>query len=120
MLPRSLIMPPGIPDFMTRERFLDRGPCRLEGRAWSGWGAIERVRVSVDGGATWLQAELGSQPDPCSWVRWTMDWDAREAGAYVLCSRARDAAGNEQPLAPHWNLKGYANNAVERIPVTVR
>jgi DMSO/TMAO reductase YedYZ molybdopterin-dependent catalytic subunit len=120
MLPRSLMMPPGIPDFMTRERFLDCGPCRLEGRAWSGWGAIERVRVSVDGGATWLQAELGAQPDPCSWVRWTMDWDARAAGAYVFCSRARDAAGNEQPLEPRWNLKGYANNAVERIPVTVR
>jgi hypothetical protein len=37
----------------------------------------------------------------------------------VLCSRATDAAGNSQPLEPAWNLKGYANNAVERIPVTV-
>jgi hypothetical protein len=24
-----------------------------------------------------------------------------------------------QPLEPPWNLKGYANNAVERIPVGV-
>jgi sulfane dehydrogenase subunit SoxC len=38
----------------------------------------------------------------------------------VICSRATDAAGNTQPLAPPWNLKGYANNAVERVPVTVR
>jgi sulfane dehydrogenase subunit SoxC len=120
MLPRSLMVPPGIPDFMTRERFLDRGPCRLEGRAWSGWGAIEHVEVSVDGGAAWSQAALGAQPDAGAWVRWSFDWEARDPGAYVLCSRARDAAGNVQPLEPRWNLKGYANNAVERIPVTVR
>jgi hypothetical protein len=37
----------------------------------------------------------------------------------VLCSRATDAAGNTQPLEAPWNLKGYANNAVERIAVVV-
>jgi hypothetical protein len=37
----------------------------------------------------------------------------------VLCSRATDDAGNAQPLEPPWNVKGYANNAVERIAVTV-
>jgi sulfane dehydrogenase subunit SoxC len=120
MLPRSLVVPPGVPDFLTRDRVLDPGPCRLEGRAWSGWGAIERVDVSVDDGAGWLQAELEAQPDPRRWVRWSLDWDASEPGAYVLSSRARDAAGNEQPIRPRWNLKGYANNAVARIPVTVR
>ena len=37
----------------------------------------------------------------------------------ALSSRATDAAGNSQPLEPPWNLKGYANNAVERITVVV-
>jgi len=37
----------------------------------------------------------------------------------VLRSRATDAAGNTQPLEPPWNLKGYANNAAERIRVVV-
>jgi hypothetical protein len=37
----------------------------------------------------------------------------------VLSSRATDAAGNTQPLDPPWNLKGYANNAVERVRVIV-
>ena len=36
MLPRSLMIPPGIPDFATRERTLEPGPCTVRGRAWSG------------------------------------------------------------------------------------
>ena len=40
MLPRSLMVPPGVPDFLSRARHLRPGPCRLEGRAWSGWAPI--------------------------------------------------------------------------------
>src|SRR5437763_5383613 len=36
MLPRALMRPPGVPDFMTRRRFVEAGACVLEGRAWSG------------------------------------------------------------------------------------
>jgi sulfane dehydrogenase subunit SoxC len=121
MLPRSLTLHPGVPDFMTRERVLDVGPCLLEGRAWSGWGAIERVEVSVDGGATWAGAQLEEEvADERAWRGWSFAWEATTPGAHVICSRATDAAGNTQPLEPPWNLKGYANNAAERIPVTVR
>jgi DMSO/TMAO reductase YedYZ molybdopterin-dependent catalytic subunit len=120
MLPRSLTLHPGVPDFMTRERFLDAGRCLLTGRAWSGWGAIERVEVSVDDGVTWADAQLDDPLGERAWRGWSYAWDASEPGPYVICSRATDAAGNTQPLAPPWNLKGYANNAVERVPVTVR
>jgi DMSO/TMAO reductase YedYZ molybdopterin-dependent catalytic subunit len=118
MLPRSLSIPPGVPDFATRRRFVEPGPCRIAGRAWSGYGPVERVEVSVDGGASWTRAALGAQLSPAAWRGWWLDWDARE-GEYELCSRATDLAGNVQPLEPAWNLKGYANTAVERIPVTV-
>jgi hypothetical protein len=37
----------------------------------------------------------------------------------VLCCRARDEHGNQQPLEAPWNVGGYANNAVQRIPVVV-
>ena len=37
----------------------------------------------------------------------------------MLCSRASDSAGNVQPLEAPWNLKGYVNNATERIRVVV-
>ena len=117
MEPRSLMVPPGIPDFLTRRRFLAPGRVRLEGRAWSGWGPIERVEVSVDGGATWRAAELGEPPGPAAWTPWSIDWEA-PPGEYELCARAHDATGRSQPEAPQWNVGGYANNAVQRVPVT--
>jgi DMSO/TMAO reductase YedYZ molybdopterin-dependent catalytic subunit len=120
MLPRSLTIPPGIPDFLTRDRFLDSGPSVLAGRAWSGWGAIVRVELSVDGGRTWADAQLDPSIGERAWRGWSHAWDASRPGSYVISSRATDAAGNVQPLAPEWNGKGYVNNAVERIPVTVR
>ena len=45
-------------------------------------------------------------------------WDA-EPGEHELCCRARDDAGNEQPVDADWNVGGYANTSVQRVPVTV-
>jgi sulfane dehydrogenase subunit SoxC len=118
ILPRSLMIPPGIPDFTARQRFLEAGPCLLEGRAWSGRGPIERVEVSVDSGETWDDATLGEHVSEFAWNGWSYAWKA-EPGAYVLCCRATDAAGNTQPMNPEWNFDGFCNNAVQRVPVAV-
>jgi sulfane dehydrogenase subunit SoxC len=118
MVPRALLVPPGVPDFMTRRRHVQPGRVTLEGRAWSGWGEIVRVDVSTDGGATWTEARLERPGGPHAWRRFTHVWDAT-AGEYELCCRAYDAAGNEQPEDAPWNVGGYANNAVQRIPVVV-
>jgi sulfane dehydrogenase subunit SoxC len=118
MLPRSLMAPPGVPDFMSRERLLEPGPVTLQGRAWSGYGEIERVEVSTDGGESFAPALLEEPLGPAAWRGWRFEWHA-PPGEHVLSSRATDAAGNTQPLDPAWNLKGYANNAVERIVVRV-
>jgi len=118
MLPRSLMVPPGIPDFLSRARFVDSGPCLLEGRAWSGMGPIERVEVSADGGRSWGDATLGDTPSAFAWRGWTYRWDA-EPGEHELCCRATDAAGNGQPLNADWNFDGYCNNAVQRVRVAV-
>ena len=94
------------------------GPTTLTGRAWSGHGGIERVELSTDGGATFEAAVLEPAFAATAWRGWSFDWNATP-GEYVLSSRATDASGNTQPLDPPWNLKGYANNAVERITVQV-
>jgi sulfane dehydrogenase subunit SoxC len=117
--PRALMIPPGFPDFLTRRRLVDAGPCRLEGRAWSGRAAIERVEVSDDGGRTWGGARLGPLGDVHTWRSWTFDWPARP-GEHELAVRAIDGAGDTQPLLQPWNHHGLANNAVQRVPVTVR
>jgi hypothetical protein len=120
MLPRSLLIPPGIPDFPDRRRFLAPGPCTLEGRAWSGHGPVTSVEVTVDGGQSWADANLDEPTGEFGWRRWTYDWDDVEPGDYELCSRATDAAGNVQPTDPTWNFGGYVNNAVQRVLVAVR
>jgi DMSO/TMAO reductase YedYZ molybdopterin-dependent catalytic subunit len=117
---RSLLVPPGIPEYLSRSRIVEAGRHVLRGRAWSGQGEVVGVDVSTDGGATWAPAEL----EPAAlgrwaWRAWSFPWDA-VLGEHELCCRARDDAGNEQPLEPQWNLGGYANNAVQRVHVTVR
>jgi sulfane dehydrogenase subunit SoxC len=120
ILPRSLVSPPGFPDFFTRRRIVDRGEVGLAGRAWSGLAPIERVEVSDDDGSTWTDAKLGSLPDsPYAWRSWSFEWGARP-GERVLSSRATDATGSTQPLRAEWNRGGFQNNAVHRVPVTVR
>jgi DMSO/TMAO reductase YedYZ molybdopterin-dependent catalytic subunit len=118
MQPRSLMAPPGVPDFMTRDRTVAAGEVVLEGRAWSGLAPVDRVEVSTDGGETWAPAELEPAGEPWAWRGWSYRWDA-EPGEHVLCCRARDEAGNDQPREPPWNLGGYANNAVQAVRVTV-
>src|SRR5262249_41391363 len=115
--PRSLLVPPGIPDFFTRERTLPLGPVLLEGRAWSGMAPIERVDVSVDGGETFRETALEPGASRWAWRRFTASWEPPVPGRYELCARARDEAGNEQPLETPWNVGGYMNNAVQRVTV---
>jgi sulfane dehydrogenase subunit SoxC len=119
IFPRSLMVPPGIPDFMTRERTLSAGHSTVEGRAWSGHAPVARVEVSTDDGATWQEATLDPpEHGPYAWRRWSFEWDATP-GRYVLSCRARDESGREQPALADWNLGGYANNSFQRVVVTV-
>ena len=76
---RSLMVPPGIPDFLTRTRVVARGQVELMGRAWSGRAAIRRVEVSTDGARTWADADLlpPSPEQPHAWQGWRYTWNAQ-------------------------------------------
>ena len=115
---RSLLVPPGIPDFITRTRLVERGPVTLRGAAWAGGRSVVSVEVSADGGQTWAAAELGEAVSPFAWADWSFTWQA-QPGPATLCARATDSAGNVQPLEPDWNYGGYGNNAVQRVDVIV-
>jgi DMSO/TMAO reductase YedYZ molybdopterin-dependent catalytic subunit len=117
--PRALMAPPGIPDFMTRERTVQAGPVTVEGRAWSGHAPVAAVEVSTDDGVTWDVAHLeATELGPYAWRGWSYEWNA-EPGRHVLACRTRDEAGNAQASEPRWNVGGYANNEVQRVVVTV-
>ena len=119
----SVIVPPGLPDAISRHRFVAPGAHVVQGTAWSGSGRIARVEFSADGGTSWRDAELVKvSKDPYSWIQWRAPWDAGAPGDVVLASRATDIAGNVQPLDPQerWNRQGMGVNGVQRIAVTVQ
>lgn len=95
------------------------GPVTVRGYAFAGGErAVARVDVSVDGGSTWVQADLGQ--DQGGWV-WRM-WNATvevPAGEVEIVARAWDTSAASQPEdpAPLWNPKGYVNNSWPRITV---
>ncbi|SFU15876.1 Mo-co oxidoreductase dimerisation domain-containing protein [Arthrobacter sp. ov118] len=114
---RSLMVPPGVPDFFTRSRILPAGPVMLTGRAWSGQGAVQRVDVGIDG--KWAPAQLEHPASPFAWCAWSMPWVA-DSGEHELACRAADSSGAVQPLESVWNYQGMGNNVVQRIQVSVQ
>lgn len=114
---RSLMVPPGIPDFVTRLRLVKAGPQMLTGRAWAGRRRVAAVEVSTDGGETWSEARLGKPVGRFAWREWSYDWPAKP-GRHTLCVRAHDDAGNVQPDRL-WNYQGMGNNMVQRVDVIV-
>jgi DMSO/TMAO reductase YedYZ molybdopterin-dependent catalytic subunit len=116
MRPRALMAPPGFPDYFSRRRTVEAGPCEIEGRAWGG-SAIARVEFGVDG--VWREAVLDDPVGPFAWRRWSCMWQA-EPGDHLLSCRATDIDGNAQPLEQAWNWQGMGNNMAQTVPVTVR
>ncbi len=73
-----------------------KGIYEISGLAWSGEGAIKGVEVSADGGKSWAEAVLQSEPAPLALTRFRLPW--RWSGQRsILQSRAIDEKGNIQP-----------------------
>ena len=76
--------------------------------------------MSVDGGRTWKPAALHpDQRTQFGWRQWEFNWTPTREAYYTILARARDAAGNTQPLDQEWNPSGYAWNVVPRVGVDV-
>jgi len=93
----------------------------VRGVAWSGdAGPVTSVDVSVDGGRTWKQAALRpDQRTQFGWRQWEFTWTPQQEAYYTIMARARDAAGNTQPLDQEWNPSGYLWNVVPRLGLDV-
>ena len=95
------------------------GQVPVRGYAIAGGRRVERVDVSADGGASWVQARL-ERGGLWAWTFWEACLDL-PPGRHELAVRAVDDAAQTQPEAPRdtWNFKGYANNAWHRVKIEV-
>jgi sulfite oxidase len=100
---------------------IESGPVRVSGYAIGrGGSAVEHVEVSIDGGLTWIAAELQMPGRPWAWQIWHIIVDL-PAGPQAILAQAFDVAGNAQPadIETVWNFKGYLNNAWHSVNVQV-
>jgi hypothetical protein len=91
----------------------------VRGHAWAGDRAVNAVDVSIDFGATWMSADLNEPANPAAWQNWRQTVTFPQAGYYEIWARATDDQGVMQPHAIAWNPKGYLNNAMHRVSVTI-
>jgi sulfite oxidase len=93
-------------------------PLLVKGYAWSGQSRIEKVRVSVDGGASWHKANLAPQPDSrFAWRHFDIDFADLSPGPVEIVVCAKDE-NDEQPRTSRsgrGNPIGYCNNVVRRV-----
>jgi len=96
-------------------------PLTIRGVAWSGdAGPVTAVDVSVDGGRTWKPAALlQNQRTEFGWRQWEFNWTPQQEAYFTILPRARDAAGNTQPMDQEWNPSGYLWNVVPRVGVDI-
>ena len=89
----------------------------ISGIAWSGAGKINKVEVSVDGGAGWRDAVLQEPVFARSVTRFRIPWEWNGQPA-LLQSRAIDEKGRVQPTRAAWlpqymPQQRYHNNSIQ-------
>jgi DMSO/TMAO reductase YedYZ molybdopterin-dependent catalytic subunit len=87
----------------------------IEGRAWVGEGAIEKVEVSFNEGATWQRAAINSGGDQYAWRIFSFEFWPKTPGYATVLARATDDRGNSQPIVSAWNPLGYFWNGIHRV-----
>jgi DMSO/TMAO reductase YedYZ molybdopterin-dependent catalytic subunit len=89
----------------------------VRGHAWVGDRTVERLEISIDFGATWVEASLDAPVNRGAWQNWRTDVSFPQAGYYEIWARATDSEGTSQPHAIAWNPRGYGNNTMHRVGV---
>ncbi|MFH1032426.1 MAG: sulfite oxidase [Chloroflexota bacterium] len=100
---------------------MNAGRQNVVGYAWSPFGKITKVDVSLDGGGTFQPATLAGPNIERAGSRWEFSFEA-SPGNMTITPRATDDKGNVQfPVSQQkWNQQGYIFGAMVPHPVTVK
>jgi sulfane dehydrogenase subunit SoxC len=90
---------------------LPLGPLDILGHAW-GHAEINAVELSVDGGASWFEAELERAVARYAWRTFRARWMPPGPGHYEIAARASDIEGRVQPESLHINQ-------IQRVPFAI-
>jgi sulfite dehydrogenase len=99
---------------------VERSGFTISGLAWDRGNGINRVEVSLDGGANWQDALLDRPLGPYAYRRFTARIGLSRPGVYRLVSRATSNSGERQAETLKVNPGGYHNNVPRPIEVAVR
>ncbi len=111
MVPRSFIT-----NLTAGARVPAGRPELVRGIAFGGDTGVKTVELSVDGGKTWLPAQLGRDYGKYSFRQWSAQANL-DRGNPILMVRCTNSDGLRQPMAPNWNPGGFMRNVVESTPV---
>ncbi|KAL6706314.1 hypothetical protein ACN47E_005604 [Coniothyrium glycines] len=111
----------GVPKSGTKVERRADGTVEVKGYALPSGadGPIVRVEVSVDGGESWVDADLvktyeGEDAEEVelkwAWALWKVDVKVEKGRNVKILSRATDRSGNSQSPTCEWNLRGVAYN----------
>jgi hypothetical protein len=88
------------------------------GAAWAGDTDVSEICISLDGGASWVQADFLDPINQHAWRRWKYDWiTPAQPGRYTLLARAVDANQLTQPDSHNPNFGSYVIN--HPLPIEV-
>jgi DMSO/TMAO reductase YedYZ molybdopterin-dependent catalytic subunit len=108
-----------ITDIKPGQRFIVGRSIELKGIAWDGGHGIQQVEVSIDGGKSWREAEIGQDYGRFSWRHWHFRFRPQQKGDYSLVVKATNRIGMTQPFRPIQNPAGYHHNRVQTITLSV-
>ena len=89
----------------------------VRGIAFDGGSGIREVGVSIDGGKTWLDANLGEDLGRYSFREFRFGVTPRGSGPIDIRTCAWSKSGEGQPTAAVWQPSGYMRNVIESIKV---
>lgn len=114
MIPRSFCT-----NLKTGQTLPRAEPILVRGIAFGGDCGVERVLVSIDGGARYQQAQLGPDLGKYSFRRWETVVHFPTSAEHQLKVKCVNTNGLEQPAEPNWNPGGYMRNVIETTTVRV-